>query len=138
MILVLVTSCAPHIPDYIRAGHPYVRKIAGDYDGIVAAIRRVVPQQGFEIQDEINPSIYERRSGGEDQSRDILFISKPKRNTWWVVYSTYSHLNIFVHQFSDGAEVEVRYEAMSPISNLRNDKLADRILDSIQKELQNN
>ncbi len=138
IILCLLGGCASgHLPDYIKASHPYTRKIPGEYGRIIEATKLVLSEEGWEVQSQVNPSVYERRSGGEDQSNDILFVIKPKRDSK-IIYSTYTHLNVFIHPLADGAEIEIRYEAVSPATTgLRNDKLANRVLDKIQKELEN-
>lgn len=138
MILGLVSGCATgNLPDYIKASHPYIRKIAGNYDKIIEAVKIVLSKEGWAVQTQVNPSVYERRSGGEDQSNDVLFVTQSKRDSK-IVYSTYTHLNVFVHALADGAEIEIRYEALSPATTgLRNDKLANRILDKIEQELEN-
>ena len=132
----LMAGCATaNLPDYIKASHPYVRKIPGEYNRIIEAIKTVLFQEGWEIQSQVNPSVYERRAGGEDQSNDVLFVIKPKRDSK-IIYSTYIHLNVFVHALADGAEIELRYEAVSPATTgLRNDKLGNGLLNKIEKEL---
>ena len=138
MILGLLSGCATgNLPDYIKAGHPYVRKIAGNYDRIIKVVKTVLSKEGWTVKTQLNPSVYERRSGGEDQSNDVLFVTQSKRDSK-ILYSTYAHLNVFVHALADGAEIEIRYEILSPATtSLRNDKLANRILDKIEQELEN-
>jgi hypothetical protein len=140
MTLIFLLGCsAVRIPNYIKADHPYIRKISGDYDAILLAIKEVLSKEGWQIQEEVNPAEYERHEGGEDQGKDVLFFTEVKRYSK-VAYSTYTHLNVFVHANADGAEVDVRYEALIPSvikrSNLRNDKLAQRILDEIEQSVE--
>ena len=80
MLLGLFLGCATaNLPDYIKSTHPYTRKIAGDEVRITEAVKAVLSSEGWVIAFQVNPSVYERRSGGEDQSKDILLISAPKR-----------------------------------------------------------
>ncbi len=140
VFLLLLTGCSSvRIPDYIKADHPYVRKFSGDYDTIVSVVKDVLYKQGWLIQQEVNPSEYERREGGEDQARDVLLFSEIKKHSK-VAYATYTHLNVFIHANADGAEVDIRYEAITPgpikQSNLRNDRLANRILDQVEQAIE--
>ena len=139
LILMSLTGCASvRIPDYIKADHPYVRKISGDYDSIITSTKNVLYREGWLVIREANPSDYERRDG-EDQSKDVLLFTEPKRYSK-VAYSTYTHLNVFVHANADGAEVDIRYEAVTPgpirQADLRNDRLANRILDKIEQNVE--
>lgn len=139
-LLVLLTGCASAgVPHYIKAERSYVRKISGDYEEIVAVVKDVLYRQGWLIQQEVNPSEYERREGGEDQSRDILLFTEIKRHSR-VAYATYTHLNVFIYANADGAEVDVRYEALTPRpvrrSSFRNDRLVNKILDAVEQEVE--
>ncbi|MEI7998485.1 MAG: hypothetical protein WCH62_03150 [Candidatus Omnitrophota bacterium] len=142
ILLLTLTGCTTlEFPDYIKADHPYVRKITGKYQDIVDAVAVVLFKEGWKIQRQVNPSIYERREGGEDQSQDVLFFTEIKQHPK-VVYSTFTHLNVYVHPIAEGAEVEVRYEAISStvikqFHGSRNDKVSNRLLDKIEQELAN-
>lgn len=139
-LLVLLTGCASTgVPHYIKAERPYVRKISGNFEEIVASVKDVLYKQGWLIQQEVNPSEYERREGGEDQQRDILLFTEIKRHSK-VAYATYTHLNVFIYANADGAEVDIRYEAITPRpvrrSSFRNDRLVNKILDAIEQEVE--
>lgn len=138
--LIVFAGCATsQIPDYIKADHPYVRKVSGDYNAIISAVQLILSEKGWDIQEQVDPSVYERREGGEDQSNDVLLFTKPKRYSKFL-YSTYTHFNVYVHATADGAEVDIRYEVLTPSlikrSNLRNDSLVNQILDSIEQTVE--
>lgn len=138
-LLVIVGCSSVGIQNYIKADHPYIRKISGEYDKILASVKETLANEGFAIQEEVNPSEYERREGGEDQSKDKLFFTRSKRRSR-ILYSTYIHLNVYVHPTADGAEIDLRYEAFIPgalrPSSTRNDKIAYKILDEIEQSLE--
>ena len=138
VLLGFLTGCAAvNLPDYIKSVQPYTRKMSGDQDRIIEAVKVVLFKEGFEIASQLNPSTYERRPGGEDQSKDILLITKPKKY-FKGLYFTSMYLNIFINSAADGAEIEIRYEAHSPVrTGVRNDKLCNNLLDHIEKELAN-
>jgi hypothetical protein len=122
--------------DYIKADHPYVRKVSGDFDKIVSAVKLALGEEGFMIKSEVNSSDYERRDGGEDQSKDVLLFTEYKRHSK-ILYSTYVHWNIYIHPTADGAELDLRYESFTPRpikpSVTNNPKAASRLLDKIEQ-----
>ncbi len=140
-ICVLLAGCVTvQIPNYIPADHPYVRKVSGNYNEIIDAIKVVLFKDGYSIKSQVNPAIYERRSDGGDQSKDVLFFTNMKQHPKFL-YSTYTHFNIFVHPIAEGAEVDVRYNATTPVwlkqfQGSRNDKLANRFLNQVEQELE--
>ena len=140
-LAISLTGCATvQLTDYIKSDRPYIRKINGKFSDIVNAVKVVVFKSGWEIQTQVNPSVYERRTDEQDQSQDLLLLSKIKQHPKFL-YSTYTHMNIFIRAIADGAEVEIRYEALSPTGikqfrGVRNDKLVNRLLDSIEAELE--
>ena len=138
-----MAGCATvNIPNYIDPQHPYVRKVYGDYDAIVAAVRQVLAQEGWAVQSETSPSTYE--SDGSAQSSatgGILLFTSVKQHSKFL-YSSYTHLNAFIRPVAGGAEVEIRYACLTPLGvkqfkGTRNDKLADRILDAIERRSEN-
>ena len=142
IFIVILTGCVSvQVTDYIKDNHPYTRKIIGDYENIIDTVKVVLFKEGWQIQAIANPSVYERRVGGEDESKDVLFLTGVKQYPK-ILYSTYTHLNVIVCAVAEGADVEIRYEALTPVRikqfrDVRNDKLANRLLDNIEKELEN-
>lgn len=141
ILLLTLTGCAGvQIPNYIPADHPYVRKISGNYNDILDAIKVVLFKDGYNIQSRLNPSVYERRSDGGDQSKDVLLFTDIKAHSR-LVYSTYTHMNIFIHPIAEGAEVDVRISATTPLGikqlqATRHDKLAKKFLNQVEQELE--
>ena len=133
IMLVTTLGCATtRTPDYIKPGHPYLRKINGQYESIIDAIKVELFKENWRIKTQINPSVYERREGGEDQSEDVLFFTDFKKS-----FTTSEHLNIYVHAIAGGAEVEIRYESFGPMTqSVRHDKLGNHLLDNIEQELE--
>lgn len=138
-----MAGCATvNIPNYIDPQHPYVRKVYGDYDAIVAAVRKVLAQEGWAVQSETSPSTYERDGSIEGGATGgVLLFTSVKQHSRFL-YSSYTHLNAFVRPVAGGAEVEIRYACLTPLGikqfkGTRNDQLADRILDAIEHRTEN-
>ena len=140
VILTVLCGCTTvQIPDYIKADHPYVRKIYGDYDKITSAVYHVLARNGWKVHSQTQPSVYERPEGGrENTEKDLLLFSQVRQHSM-ILYSSYTHLNAFIHATADGAEVELRYGKVTPLvkqfrSN-RNDQLVKRLLTQIEQEV---
>ena len=133
----ILTGCTTvHIPNYIKSELNYQRKVYGDFDQIVSSVRSVLAKEGWKIENEIHPSVFERTES--EDSKGILIFTGVKQHSMFL-YSSYTHLNVFVHAIAEGATVEIRFHKVTPLlikqfrSN-RNDKLANRLLDKIEKE----
>lgn len=138
---LIFTGCTTlQVPSYIKGDHPYSRKMYGDFDKISAVVRDVVVRNGWKIQSQVNPSVYERIEGkGQDTSKDLLLFTNVKQHSM-VLYSSYTHLNIYLHAIADGVEVEIRYGKLTPLgikqfSSTRADSLANKLLDQIERDL---
>jgi hypothetical protein len=61
------------------------------------------------------------------------------RKQYRVLYSTYTHLNVFIRSIGNTCDVEIRYEAQTPLVkqfiSVRNDRTVENILGAIEKEL---
>lgn len=139
--LMSLAGCAGlNVPDYIKADHPVARRVTGSYPKIVDAIKVALFKERWDIRGVDNPSIYERLPSGENQAQDIVFFTKIKTHQKFI-YSSHEHLNVFVHVVAEGAEVDVRYEVIESsifgrFHKLRNDRLANHLLDLIEEELE--
>jgi hypothetical protein len=136
-LCVLVGGCMTvRIPEYIKADHPYSRKIYGDYGKIMAAVRNVIVHSGWKVQSEGDPTVYERAQEGS-AAQDVLIFTNVKQHSM-LLYSSYTHLNVYVHAIAEGAQVEVRFQKVTPLLfkqfyRTRNDKLAERLLRDIEQ-----
>lgn len=139
-VMVLCGCVTVQVPSYIKAEQPYSRKVLGNYDQIAEAARRVLVRNGWKIDTETNANIYERNPEAEASGKDVLFFTNVKQHSM-LVYSSYTHLNVFLHPTAEGAEVEVRYIKVTPVIkrfvSYHNDKLANRLLDQIEHEVSN-
>jgi hypothetical protein len=136
--LAILCGCTTvQVPNYIKSDRPYIRKMYGDFSKIDATVRNVLVRHGWKIQSEARPSVYEH--GSDESGRDILLFTKVKQHPM-ILYSSYTHLNVLIHEITEGAEVEIRYSKVTPLffkhfTSTRNDKLANRLLDAIELDL---
>ncbi len=142
LILVAVLSlagCATvQIPDYIPADHPYSRKVYSDFDQVTGVVKDVLARQGWRIHNEVDPSVYERDGRYESKGARGLLIFTEVKQSAFVLFSTYTHLNVFLYSpGSDYTEVEIRFGAVTPMvkqfKSTHNDRLANRLLDAIEQ-----
>ena len=138
-ILALSGCTTIQIPNYIQANNPYIRKMYGDFDQVAQATKTVLAKYGWQIDKEVDPSVYERDSRYDNNPAKNLLIFTNLKQRSLVLTSSYTHLNVFLHSVGTATEVEVRYHSMMPVIkrfvSTRNDKLANRILDAIEQQL---
>ncbi len=128
--LVVLCGCTTvQIPNYIKADHPYTCKVYGNFDKIASNVRAVLMRNGFKIDSETNPSVFERpEAESQSDGKDVLIFTSIRQHSMFL-YSSYTHLNVFIHAIAEGAEVEIRYGKVTPLvikqfRSSRNDKLA--------------
>ena len=142
LFFLFAAGCSTvQIPNYIKADRPYARKVYGDYDNILSTLKTVLAKEGWTVEREMSPSVYERaEQEGANADKDVLLFTNVKQHSM-ILYSSYTHLNIIMHAIAEGADVEIRYAKVTPLlikqfHSDRNDPLATRILDRLEKELE--
>ena len=137
--MAALCGCSAQVPHYIKADHPYTRKLYGNYDNIIEAAQGVLVHNGWKVQRVTNSSVYERSNeDGENTDNDVVIFTTIQRH-WRLLYWSYTHLNIFVHPTGEGAQVDLRWAKVTPLlfkfTSTRNDRLANRLLDQMEEEL---
>lgn len=127
------------MPGYIgRVDHPYDRKFYASLEKVTSAVIYVLKKQGWVIS-EADPSIYERDDRYDNNSYLNLLIITDNKKHPRVLYSTFTHLNVFIHAIGNTCDVEIRYEAQTPLIKLfistRDDALVQGILDAVEQEI---
>ena len=139
-VIFFLAGCASvPTPDYIsRVDHPYDRKIYASFEKVTGAMIYVLKKSGWKINTEAEPSIYERDDRYDNNGYQNLLIITDVKKQNRVLYSTFTHLNIFIHCIENTCDVEIRYEAKTPFikefTSVRNDRLAESILDALEQE----
>ena len=126
--------------EYIgRVDHPYDRKYYASFEKVTSAFQYVLKKHGWKISSEAEPSVYERDDRYDNNGYQNLLIITDTRNNYRVVYSTFTHLNVFIHALDNTCDVEIRYEARTPLIkqfiSTRNDALVQGILDAVEQEI---
>ena len=138
---IFLSGCATtQMPEYIsKVDHPYDRKYYASYERVTSAVVYVLKNQGWTINSEADPSIYERDDRYDnDGYHNILIITNIKKK-FGVFYSTYTQLNVLVHSLANTCDVEIRYQSKKPLVkefvSTRNDQLVENILDDVEQEI---
>ncbi len=83
----------------------------------------VLKKQGWTIDSEANPSIYERDDRYDNNGyRNLLIMTDARKHAL-----TSTHLNVFIHSIDNTCDVEIR-------SSRRNDRMVQDILDAVEQE----
>ena len=138
-LIFLLSGCASvQIPGYIgRIDHPYERKIYGSFEKVVSTTMFVLKKQGWKIDSEADPSIYERDDRYDHNGyQNLLIITDVKKRS---LHLTGMYLNVFIHSIGNTCDVEIRYEAQKslirPFTGARNDRMVQDILDALEQEI---
>ena len=139
-IFIFAGCSSVQMPGYIsRADHPYDRKFYAGFEKVVSSTMYVLKKKGWTIAEESEPSIYERDDRYDNNGYQNLLIMTAIRKNYRVMYSTYKHLNVFVHSIGNTCDVEIRYEARTPLVkqfiSVRNDRMVQGILDAVEQEI---
>jgi len=145
LFLILVLSIAGcmtiNMPGYISDKHPYKRRIASDYDSTLEATKLALKDLGWEIEKEVDPSLYERAWQIDDPAiKHTLILTKYSTSNYFVS-SQNIVLNAYVRSNLDATtDVELRYLNVSTISyknffKFRNDDLIEKIYTKIEENL---
>jgi len=141
LIFILLLGGCASVPmsEYIgRVDHPYDRKIYASFEKVASAVMFVLKNKGWVIS-EADPSVYERDDRYDNNGYKNLLITTNIRKSSRVLYSSFSHLNVFIHAINNTCDVEIRYEAQTRMVKSfiseRNDQLAQGILDAVENEV---
>lgn len=143
MMLLFLTGCSTvQIPNYIKADHPYIRRVYGSFDQVSTAVKAVLAQEGFKVEKETAPDVYERDSRDQQEGAKGSLVLTDVKQYSRILYSSYVHLNVYLRQLADGVEVEIRYGKVTTVlfrqlKGTRNDGYARRLLDRIEAQLNN-
>lgn len=141
--VLFFTGCTTvQVANYIPGDHPYSKNLYGDRDRIVSVVQHVLNSNGWRILKTVRPSEYERPEAGAKDDQDLLIFTEVRQHSM-VLYSSYTHLNVFIRVIADGATVEIRYGKLTPLfikqfTSSRNDKLVNRLLKQMERELVEN
>ena len=139
-IFILAGCASVQTTGYIsRMDHPYERRIYGSLDKVVSSTIFVLKNKGWPIIDEVDPSVYERDDRYDNNGYQNLLIITDIRKHYRVLCSTSTHLNVFIHSIGNTCDVEIRYEARTPLVkqfiSMRNDQVVQGILDAVEQEV---
>jgi len=141
LILTLAGCSSITIPNYIHDKHPNLKTFYSPYDQVHAATLKALGEFGWRIEKEADPALYERGRQFQDASRQQTLIFTDINQLSFFAGARYARLNVFLRVTADKAtEVEVRYLKVTSVLfktlyNYKNDRLAERIFNRIEKEL---
>ena len=140
--MVLICSGCSSLPlsEYIgRVDHPYERRIYASFEKVTSAFQYVLKKKGWTIMTEAEPFIYERDDRYDNNGYQNLVIITNIKKKFRVVYTNYTHLNVFIHSIANTCDVEIRYESQTPLIkqfiSARNDQLVQALLDAVEQEV---
>lgn len=139
--LVFFMGCASlNVPSYIQAEKPYKRNFYGKFDDVLGEVRAGLADQGWQVEKEVDPSLYERNPLISEGDKDHVLIFLKAREYQRGIYKKTVQLNVYVDRTSEGVEVDVRFRSVKnfylfKMRAYRNDRLVKDLLDHIEKKL---
>ena len=127
VLLLMLAGCASvQAPGYIsRIDHPYERKYDADVEKVTSAVTYVLKKQGWVINSEADPAIYERDDRYDNNGyQNLLIITESKKK---LLSLKSVHLNVFIHSIENTSDVEIR------LSSGRNDQMVQGIFDAVDQ-----
>jgi hypothetical protein len=138
-LILAISGCASvQMPGYIsRVDHPYDRKFYAGFEKVVSSTMYVLKNKGWKIESEADPAIYERDERYDNDGYQNLLIMTRVRKDLSSMASM--HLNVLIHSLGNACDVEIRYEAQTPLikrfTSERNDKIVQGIFDAVEKDI---
>ena len=140
LILVSISGCTTiSTTNYIAANHPYEKKFLKSYDETLEAINKILVKDGWQIDGTSSPTVFERQAQDGVDTKSLVVFTKVRKSSW-LLFSTYTHLNVFIYSKNDESEVEIRYASIvswpfKQFHRYRNDGLTDRLFHYLETEL---
>jgi len=144
-LIFLFTGCVllPQqgmMSEYInRVDHPYDRKFYAGIEKVTSSLMYVLKGKGWAMSSEANPATYERDDRYDNNGYQNLLIMTNTKSHYSGLSRTYTHLNVLIHSIGNVSDVEIRYEAITPLikqfTSTRSDKEINAIFDAVEQEI---
>jgi len=140
VLLFLVGCASVKVPSYIQAEHPYKRTVYGTYEEVLSAVKDVLTEEGWAIAKETHPALYERNAVYSEDDKEHALIFTDSKQASRLIYSTFTHLNVYINRTQEGMELDVRYVKvidlyLKKIHRYRNDAMVERLLNFVEQKL---
>ena len=140
LVLLSLSGCMTiSTTNYIAANHPYEKKFLTGYDKALVAVKTVLTKDGWQIEGTDSPTVFESQALDEPDSKSLVVFTKARKSSW-LLFSTYTHLNVFIYSKNDETEIEIRYASVvawpfKQFHRFRNDGLTDRLFRYLENQL---
>ena len=131
LAVMFLAGCATtSMPSYLQPKKPYVKRYYAKYDQSLTAVKKVLTELGWTVEESTDPGVYEHTRFNELDENQILVVTSV-RPTPMVVGTRYARMNIYLRSKKDMSEVEVRYltttsTALNNFSTYNNDGAVKR------------
>ena len=133
-------GCAKaYVPHYLQSRNPYVRRFHAGFEEARRAVILALAEEGWIVQEETDPDVYERHPFNDLDARQVLLISNA-RDSGGLFGRRQEIANVFLRHKHEIAEIEIRVATVTENwfktrARYRNDPLAERIFSSIKQSL---
>ena len=142
MALFFCIGCVSvQIPQYLQDKHPYKKEYFADYEKTLDAVKTVLKNSDWIIASTSDPSVFEATSQNKSSDGKKILLLTENKQTSMLLFSRYTQLNIYIRALKNSTEVEIRYEAITPLPfkqfrSYRNDSFIKKLFSGIQAQLE--
>ena len=141
-ILFFIGGCASiNIPEYIQDENPYKHKFYASFEGVYSGVLSVLEEDGWTVEKEVDPIVFERNESGGDLNKQTLIITEVRPISLFLG-TRYARLNIYLRENKkkDITEIEIRYITINStlvktFQNYKHNHAVSRLFDKIENKL---
>ena len=139
-LIFALSGCAKaYIQHYLQSRNPYVRRFHSGFEHARQAIILALAEEGWIVEEETDPVVYERHPFNDLDAQQVLLISND-RDSWSIWGRRHAIANVFLRHKNDIAEIEIRVATVTEGwlrsgARYREDSLVEGIFDRIGQSL---
>jgi hypothetical protein len=140
-LIFISGGCAKaYIPRYLQSRNPYIRRFHAGFEPARRAAILALAEEGWIVEEESDPVVYERHPFNDLDARQSLLISND-RETWSLWGRRHAIANVFLRHKNDVAEVEIRVITVTEgwlkaRARHRHDSLVEGLFKRIEQSLE--
>lgn len=126
VVLLSVMGCTSlQIPVYIPEEKPFTQRFYAGYPRVVSAVRQALTDQGWSIDRELEPRVFELAVPGAQEGDSVLLVSGIRESRMFFA-TRYARLNVYIFSKEDVSDVELRYLGVNSVVFFKSKNFGDK------------
>lgn len=106
--MITLAGCAStRLPLYLQDRGAQAKRFYADYDQTLTALKETLNEQGWQIEKQVAPSVYEQNRYNDLNGQQTLILTALRESRGWTG-RRYGRMNIYLRSKSGISELEVR------------------------------